>query len=158
MATQKKTDKLRELYKNLVIKHARKPQNFGCIERHSDSSKGVNPLCGDKINIYILQEKGHVSKISFKGVGCAISIASASLLTETLKNRSVTQARNYAKNFMMIINSNHKFSENKKQFDNKDLEILMAVKDFPTRIKCATLCWQAFLSAIEGKDTIVTTE
>jgi len=158
MATQKKTDKLRELYKNLVIEHARKPQNFGCIERHSDSSKGVNPLCGDKIKIYILQEKGHVSKISFKGVGCAISIASASLLTETLKNRSVTQARNYAKNFMMIINSNHKFSENKKQFDNKDLEILMAVKDFPTRIKCATLCWQAFLSAIEGKDAIVTTE
>ena len=158
MATQKKTGKLRELYKNLVIEHARKPQNFGCVEGHSDSSKGVNPLCGDKIKIYILQEKGHVSKISFEGVGCAISIASASLLTETLKNRSVTQARNYAKNFMMIINSNHKFSENKKQFDNKDLEILMAVKDFPTRIKCATLCWQAFLSAIEGKDTIVTTE
>ena len=158
MATQKKTDNLKELYKNLVIEHARKPQNFGCIELHSGSSKGINPLCGDKIRIYLLQEKGQISKISFEGVGCAISIASASLLTETLNNQSVAQAKKYAKNFIMILNSDHEISENKKQFDNRDLETLMAVKDFPTRIKCATLCWQAFLSAIEGKDAIVTTE
>ena len=158
MATQKKTGNLKELYKNLVIEHARKPQNFGCIELHSDSSKGINPLCGDKIRIYLLQKKGHISKISFEGVGCAISIASASLLTETLNNQSVAQAKKYAKNFIMILNSDHEISENKKQLDNRDLETLMAVKDFPTRIKCATLCWQAFLSAIEGKDTIVTTE
>tara|TARA_B100000902_G_scaffold66857_1_gene73193 strand:- start:712 stop:1188 length:477 start_codon:yes stop_codon:yes gene_type:complete len=158
MATQKKTGNLKELYKNLVIEHARKPQNFGCIELHSDSSKGINPLCGDKIRIYLLQEKGHISKISFEGVGCAISIASASLLTETLNNQSVAQAKKYAKNFIMILNSDHEISENKKQLDNRDLETLMAVKDFPTRIKCATLCWQAFLSAIEGKDAIVTTE
>ena len=116
MATQKKTGNLKELYKKLVIEHARKPQNFGCMELHSDSSKGVNPLCGDKIKIYILQEKGHISKISFEGVGCAISIASASLLTETLKNQSVAQAKKYAKNFIMIMNSNHESSENKKQF------------------------------------------
>ena len=158
MATQKKTDNLKELYKKLVIEHARKPQNFGCMELHSDSSKGVNPLCGDKIRIYILQEKGRITKISFEGVGCAISIASASLLTETLKNQSVAQAKKYAKNFIMIMNSNHEPSENKKRLDNRDLETLMAVKDFPTRIKCATLCWQTFLSAIAGKDIIVTTE
>ena len=149
---------LKELYQEIILEHGKNPRNLGKTKNFNKDAKGNNPLCGDKIRIYILQEKGRISKISFEGVGCAISIASASLLTETLKNHSVAQAKKYAKNFIMTMNSNHESSENKKRLDNRDLETLMAVKDFPTRIKCATLCWQTFLSAIAGKDIIVTTE
>ena len=155
-----KNDKadINKLYKELIIKHASNPCNFGSLNSDAVRSTGINPLCGDKLEIYISTHKDTIEKIRFEGVGCAISIASASMLTETLKDKSITEAKRVASSFIRELSSNRELSENDFIKNNEELIILCAVKDFPTRIKCVNLSWQTFLSAFDDNIKITSTE
>ena len=155
-----KNDKanITKLYKELIIKHASNPCNFGSLKSDAVRSTGINPLCGDKLEIYISTHKDTFDKIRFKGVGCAISVASASMLTEILKDTSLTEAQKIASSFISELSSNRKLSVDDFIKNNKELNILSAVKDFPTRIKCANLSWQTFLSAFDDNIKITSTE
>ena len=155
-----KNDKpdITKLYKELIIKHASNPCNFGSLNSDAVRSTGINPLCGDKLEIYISTHKDTIEKIRFEGVGCAISVASASMLTEILKDTSITEAQKIASSFIGELSSNRELSENNFIKNNKELNILSAVKDFPTRIKCVNLSWQTFLSAFDDNIKITSTE
>ena len=155
-----KNDKanITKLYKELIIKHASNPCNFGSLKSDAVRSTGINPLCGDKLEIYISTHKDTIDKIRFEGVGCAISVASASMLTEILKDKSITKAQKIASSFISELSSNRKLSEDDFIKNNKELYILSAVKDFPTRIKCVNLSWQTFLSAFDDNIKITSTE
>ena len=155
-----KNDKadINKLYKELIIKHASNPCNFGSLNSDAVRSTGINPLCGDKLEIYISSHKDTIEKIQFEGVGCAISIASASMLTETLKDKSITEAKRVASSFIRELSSNRELSENDFIKNNEELIILCVVKDFPTRIKCVNLSWQTFLSAFDDNIKITSTE
>ena len=155
-----KNDKanITKLYKELIIKHASNPCNFGSLKSDAVRSTGINPLCGDKLKIYISTHKDTIDKIRFEGVGCAISVASASMLTEILKDKSITKAQKIASSFISELSSNRELSENDFIKNNKELNILSAVKDFPTRIKCVNLSWQTFLSAFDDNIKITSTE
>ena len=141
-----KNDKadITKLYKDLIIKHASNPCNFGSLNSDAVRSTGINPLCGDKLEIYISTHKDTIEKIRFEGVGCAISVASASMLTEILKDKSITEAKKIASDFIRELSSNTELSENDFIKNNNELSILCVVKDFPTRIKCVNLSWQTF--------------
>jgi nitrogen fixation NifU-like protein len=155
-----KNDKpdITKLYKELIIKHASNPCNFGSLNSDAVRSTGINPLCGDKLEIYISTHKDTIEKIRFEGVGCAISVASASMLTEILKDKSITEAKKIASSFIRELSSNTELSENDFIKNNNELSILCVVKDFPTRIKCVNLSWQTFLSAFDDNIKITSTE
>ena len=155
-----KNDKadITKLYKALIIKHASNPCNFGSLNSDAVRSTGINPLCGDKLEIYISTHKDTIEKIRFEGVGCAISVASASMLTEILKDKSITEAKKIASSFIRELSSNTELSENDFIKNNNELSILCVVKDFPTRIKCVNLSWQTFLSAFDDNIKITSTE
>ena len=155
-----KNDKpdITKLYKELIIKHASNPCNFGSLNSDAVRSTGINPLCGDKLEIYISTHKDTIEKIRFEGVGCAISVASASMLTEILKDKSITEAKKIASSFIRELSSNTELSENDFIKNNNQLNILCVVKDFPTRIKCVNLSWQTFLSAFDDNIKITSTE
>ena len=152
-----KTD-ITKLYKELVIKHASNPSNFGSLSFDAIRSTGINPLCGDKLEIYISTHGDTIKKIQFEGIGCAISIASASMMTKILKNKSITEAKKNASSFIDELSENRESSENDIIKNNEELSILCAVKDFPTRVKCANLSWQTFLSAFDDNIKITSTE
>ena len=124
-----KNDKanITKLYKELIIKHASNPCNFGSLKSDAVRSTGINPLCGDKLKIYISTHKDTIDKIRFEGVGCAISVASASMLTEILKDKSITKAQKIASSFISELSSNRELSENDFIKNNKELNILSAV-------------------------------
>ena len=137
---------------------ASNPCNFGSLNSDAVRSTGINPLCGDKLEIYISTHKDTIEKIRFEGVGCAISVASASMLTEILKDKSITEAKKIASSFIRELSSNTELSENDFIKNNNELSILCVVKDFPTRIKCVNLSWQTFLSAFDDNIKITSTE
>ena len=142
------------IYQQTILEHSKNPKNFKILNPCSHSSNASNPLCGDKVEIYTNIKNSISNEISFQGAGCAISIASASILTEVLNKKSVNEALNIVNNFINMI-------ENKKfNFDLMDIEkkkLLMTfseIKKFPMRSKCATMCWSAFNTAVGGKDYI----
>jgi len=151
-------DNLNQLYKRLIIKHARNPKNFGRLGKDSILSEGINPLCGDKIRIYVnLNQNNIIQKICFEGTGCAVSIASASLLTSTLEYQESNKAIKCAENLIKNLHNDSKSSIN-SIIHLDELKALEGVKDFPSRIKCATLGWQTFLSSFSDNNTVTTTE
>jgi len=151
-------DNLNQLYKRLIIKHARNPQNFGKLGQESLLSEGINPLCGDKIKIYVnIDQNNIIEKICFEGTGCAISIASTSLLTTTLEQHESNKAIKYAETIIRSLNNNSKLNIS-SIINLEELKVLEGVKDFPSRIKCATLGWQTFLSTFDDNITVATTE
>ena len=142
------------IYQKIILEHSKNPKNFKILNSCSHSSNANNPLCGDKVAIYINVKNSISSEITFQGAGCAISIASASILTEVLNKKSVNEALNIVNNFIYMV-------ENKKfNFDFMDVEekkLLMTfseIKKFPTRSKCATMSWSAFNEAIGGENYI----
>ena len=146
---------LKDLYQEVIVDHNRSPRNFGRIEDADYTLEGFNPLCGDRLTLYIKMDDGRIGEIGFDGTGCAISVASASLMTEYLKGKTVEEAEE-------IFNAFHDLLT----VDNPDpdleqlgkLAALAGVRDYPTRVKCATLCWHTLHSALEGTDTPVSTE
>jgi nitrogen fixation protein NifU and related proteins len=151
---------LKELYQDIILEHGKNPRNFGKCADHNHKAKGHNPLCGDQVQVYLkLDEKKNVKNVTFEGSGCAISMASTSIMTELVKGKSLNTSKKIIKEFFDMIKSG---SEMKSEDLNKDQKIkimsLSGVKQYPMRVKCATLSWHTLVSALEGKKEEVNTE
>ncbi len=146
---------LGELYQEILLEHNSKPRNYRELEDFNCSADGFNPLCGDKVTLYLKVEDGTVVDVGFQGSGCAISRASASMLTQSIKGRSVDQAQETFDAFHVML------TEPGAELDYDtlgDLETLSGVIEFPTRIKCAILAWHTLLAALNETSEPVTTE
>ena len=143
---------LRELYQEMIFDHYRQPRNFGPLEGANRKAEGYNPLCGDKVKLYLLVVDGVISDASFEGSGCAISTASASLMTESLKGKREDEALNLLKKFHALVTGAA------TPDDMGKLAVLAGVREFPQRVKCATLAWHTMQAALENIDEPVTTE
>ena len=149
-------DELRELYQQVILDHNKSPRNFRVIEHANHHSEGYNPLCGDRIDIYLDVEKGIVKDISFQGKGCAISKASASLMSSMVKDKPVEQAEKLFEKFHDLITG--KLGENPDIEELGKLAVFAGVRDFPARVKCASLAWHTMINALKEEKDIVTTE
>jgi len=151
---------LKELYKDIILEHGKSPRNFGKCEKHTHEAKGYNPLCGDKVQIYLkLNNEKKVENLAFEGTGCAISIASTSIMTELVKKKSVEVAKRIVIDFLDMIKNTSEIKSNDLDEDQKTkIMSLSGVKQYPMRVKCATLAWHTLTSAIEGKKEEVNTE
>ena len=146
---------LRELYQELIIDHGRHPRHFGELDDANHIKEGYNPLCGDKLTIYMLEENGVIKNVSFEGAGCAISMASASLMTDALIGKTVATADALFKAFHELITVGNK-PELKEALGK--LIVLGGVCEFPSRVKCATLAWHTMQAALHNDDLPVSTE
>lgn len=147
---------LRELYQEVVIDHGRRPRNFRELEPHSHEAKGFNPLCGDQMALYMqVNAEQMIEDIAFTGSGCAISMAAASLLTEVLKGKSTDEAEK-------VFDAFHAMLTKQDTLHDTDLlgklAVLSGVREYPTRVKCATLAGHTLKAALNNSDTPVTTE
>ena len=144
---------LKELQQEIILDHGKNPRNKGQCDKYNHEAKGHNPLCGDKVQIFLkLNSKKKVEDVSFEGEGCAISLASASILTETLKGKDLNVAKLITNDFLNMIKNEIKFTVNSLNEDQKTtIMSLSGVKQFPMRVKCATMAWHTFVSALEDK-------
>ena len=142
-------DTLREMYQETILDHSRHPRRFGPLPGASHVCEGFNPLCGDKVKVYLsVDAKGRIEDVRFEGKGCAISQASASLMTEMLAGRSVDEARSLMEGFVHLVKGEGSVALTAD--DRERLEVMQGVSSFPMRIKCATLAWHTMKSALEG--------
>ena len=148
---------LQDLYQEVIIDHNRSPRNFGKLEHPTQVAEGYNPLCGDKLNLYLTTDDDVITDVSFDGSGCAISVASASLMTDLLKGKTVKQAEQLFENFHDLIMEEENPDLEQMQSLGK-LAALAGVKEYPARVKCATLCWHTLHSALQGDKSSATTE
>ena len=144
---------LKELYQEIILDHGKNPRNFGKCKDFTSDAKGHNPLCGDKVHIYAQLDKNKkILDLSFEGEGCAISLASASILTDILKGKDFNLAKAITDNFLNLIKENKSITLNSLNEDQKTtLMSLSGVKDFPMRVKCATMDWHTLSSVLEKK-------
>ena len=144
---------LKELYQEIILDHGKNPKNKGKCLGFNHEAEAHNPLCGDKVHIYLNLDKENIVKdISFEGDGCAISLASASILTETLKNKDLNLTKNISENFLEMIKNKKKLLINSLDEDQiTTLSSLSGVQEFPMRVKCATMAWHTYLSALNNK-------
>jgi nitrogen fixation NifU-like protein len=145
---------LRDLYQEVILDHNRRPRNFGRLEAANCTAEGHNPLCGDRVRLFLDVEDGRVRDIAFEGSGCAISTASASLMTEAVKGKSLEEARELFGLFHDLVTSGA--SEGDPALGK--LAVFGGVREFPIRVKCATLAWHAFQAALEAREHPVSTE
>ena len=149
---------LRDLYQEVIFDHNKKPRNFGKLEGANRTAEGYNPLCGDKLTVYLKVEEGVITALSFDGTGCAISTASASLMTESLMGKNEGEAEAIFKSFhAMVTTSGGELQANEAAHLGK-LTVFSGVRDYPARVKCATLCWHTVQAALKNKEINVTTE
>jgi nitrogen fixation NifU-like protein len=153
-------EELRDLYRELILDHARSPRHFGKLEGATHSAEGINPLCGDKLKIYFsIDPDGRISDAKFEGSGCAISVASASLLTDKVIGLKSGDALDFFSALVSRLTGKPEDGEQPaSKVDLGKLKALEGVKDFPSRVKCATLAWHAMNSAIQHKPEPVSTE
>ena len=147
---------LRALYQDVILDHGRRPRNFRVLEEPRRRAEGYNPLCGDRVTIYLRLQDGRIADLSFQGSGCAISTASASLLTETLKGKTAAEAEALFERFHDLVTG--KDSANGQGPQLGKLAVFSGVSEFPARVKCATLAWHTLLSALHKIGEVVTTE
>ncbi len=147
---------LKELYQEVILDHYRKPRNYAELPQANRRAGGHNPLCGDKVTIYLRIEDGMVKDVTFQGAGCAISTASASLMTEEIKGKSVEEARAVFRRFHELVTAGDEEHE-----DLGKLEAFAGVREIPVRVKCATLAWHTMKTALdsagESGETVSTT-
>ena len=151
---------LKELYQEIILEHGKNPRNLGKTENFNKEAKGNNPLCGDNVHVYLkLNDQRKVEDISFEGSGCAISMASASIMTDLIKGKSDNEAKEIIEDFLGMIKENPEL-KNKilKEDDKTKLMCLSGVKQYPMRVKCATLSWHTLISAMEKDGKQVSTE
>ena len=147
-------NELQELYRDVILDHNRRPRNFGELADADRVIEAFNPLCGDKMTLYVKLAGGTVTDISFKGTGCAISVASSSLMTERVKGATIPATLElFTKVHDMLTGAQPEPAE-----DLDKLAALAGVRDYPTRVKCASLAWHALKAALAGNDGRVTTE
>ena len=151
---------LKELYQEIILDHGKNPRNLGKFENFNKDAKGHNPLCGDKVHLFLkLDENKNVNDISFEGEGCAISMASASIMTDLMKGKSEKEAKAIIDKFLDMIKEKDDINTNLLEEDEKTkLMSLGGVKNYPMRVKCATLSWHALSSALDDFQKDVTTE
>jgi len=151
---------LKDLYQEIILDHGKNPRNLGKFENFNKDAKGHNPLCGDKVHLFLkLDENKKVVDISFEGEGCAISMASASIMTDLMKGKSETEAKEIISKFLDMIKEKDDINSNLLKSDEKiKLMSLGGVKNYPMRVKCATLSWHALSSALDDFQKEVTTE
>ena len=151
---------LKELYKEIILDHGKNPRNLGKFDNFNKDAKGHNPLCGDKVHLFLkLDENKKVNDISFEGEGCAISMASASIMTDLMKGKSEKDAKEIIEKFLDMIKEKDDIDTKLLEEDEKTkLMSLGGVKNYPMRVKCATLSWHALSSALEDFQKEVTTE
>ena len=154
-------DELRELYRELILDHAKTPRHFGKLEDATHCAEGINPLCGDKLRLYFrLDDDNRISDARFEGSGCAISVASASLLTETVIGLETDRALEFFAAMVERLAGRPDASRPAaaEDIDLGKLRALEGVKEFPSRVKCATLAWHALKAALQQKQRPVSTE
>lgn len=144
---------LRELYQETIMDHGRRPRNFGPLAEATHVAEGFNPLCGDRLTLRLDVADGIIREARFEGTGCAISTASASLMTEALKGRSAAEAEVLFAAFHALLTG-----EGPKDHPLGKLEVLAGVREFPARVKCATLAWHTLHAALHGQGQPVSTE
>ena len=151
---------LKELYQNIILEHGKSPRNLGKCEGYNHDAKGYNPLCGDKVQVYLkLDNKKKVESLTFEGEGCAISLASASIMTELVNGKSFDETKDIMSAFLNMIKKTSEIKSNHLDDDQKTkLMSLSGVKQFPMRVKCATFSWHTLVSALEVKKKEVNTE
>ena len=151
---------LKELYQDIILEHGKSPRNFGKCKKYTHEAKGHNPLCGDQVHVYLkLNNEKNVDNVTFEGSGCAISIASTSIMTELVKGKSLEAAKKIVIDFLNMIKNTQEIKSNDLDEDQKiKIMSLSGVKQYPMRVKCATLAWHTLTSAINGKKEEVNTE
>ena len=151
---------LKELYQEIVLDHGKNPRIKKKCKDFNKDAEGHNPLCGDKVHVFLkLNREKKVEDISFEGEGCAISIASASIMTETIKGKEFNVAKKILEDFLNMLKEGSKLKTNSLSEDqNTTMMSLSGVKQFPMRVKCATLAWHTFMHAVEEKKQTANTE
>ncbi len=147
---------LRELYQQVILDHHKKPRNYRKPEHANKHADGFNPLCGDKITVFIQIEDGIVCDIAFQGTGCAISTASASMMTESLKGKSEAEVAGIFENFHNLVTGKTPAEADTSGLGK--LAVFSGVREYPVRVKCATLAWHTMRAALEGSQETVATE
>jgi nitrogen fixation NifU-like protein len=139
---------LRELYQEVILDHSRHPRHYGAMDHASHKAEGYNPLCGDKVTVYLqLGEDGRVADIKFEGKGCAISQASASMMVDMLKGRTQAEAEKLMAGFLHLVKGED--ASDLLEDDRERLEVMGGISEFPMRVKCATLAWHTYKNARE---------
>ena len=145
---------LSELYQQLILDHNKKPRNFRKLEQANHSAEGFNPLCGDHLTVYLDLENGAVKEIAFEGSGCAISKAAASMMTQAVKGKSREQAEELFTEFHSMVTG--ELDEETQDNSLGNLKIFAGVREFPVRVKCATLPWHTLHAALNKEDQVST--
>ncbi len=149
-------DELRELYQEMLLDHHKRPRNYGKLENANRHAEGYNPLCGDRITIYIALKGNVIEDIAFEGSGCAICTASSSLMTEAVKGKTLEEVEGLFGRFHDLVTSDPDTEVDAESLGK--LAIFTGVREFPVRIKCATLAWHTMKAALKKTDESVTTE
>ena len=145
---------LRELYQEVILDHNRRPRNFHAMADASHRAEGHNPLCGDRLTLYLKVEGGVISDVAFQGSGCAISKASASLMTDAVKGRTVAEATELFRRFHGVVTT----PPDQPVEDLGKLSVLSGVREFPVRVKCASLAWHTLKAALERQPAATSEE
>jgi nitrogen fixation NifU-like protein len=151
---------LKQLYQDIILEHGKSPRNFGRCKKYTHEAKGYNPLCGDKVQIFLnLNEEKKVENLTFEGSGCAISMASTSIMTELVKGKSLEVVKKIVFDFLDMIKNTQEIKSEELDEDQKTIIMsLSGVKQYPMRVKCATLAWHTLNSAMSKKKEEVNTE
>jgi nitrogen fixation NifU-like protein len=145
---------LRDLYQDIILEHSKHPRNYRTLEAANHTAEGYNPLCGDHFTIYVDIGDGHIRDISFQGSGCAISKASASMMTQAVKGKRTDEAEKLLEKFHHVVTGRNSVELN----DLGKLAAFAGVSEFPVRVKCATLAWHTLRAALQGEQHAVSTE
>ena len=151
---------LKELYQEIILDHGKNPRNLGKFDNYNKDAKGHNPLCGDNVHVFLrINEKKKVEDVAFEGSGCAISMASASIMTDMVRGKEEKEVKEIISDFLGMIKEKNSL-ENKilKDDDKTKLMSLSGVKQFPMRVKCATLSWHTLTSALDNSNNVIKTE
>ncbi|HUA15944.1 MAG TPA: SUF system NifU family Fe-S cluster assembly protein [Verrucomicrobiae bacterium] len=149
---------LRELYQELILEHSKAPRNYRALEAANHKAEGYNPLCGDRFTVYLKVDGDSIQDISFQGSGCAISKASASMMTQSLKGKSISEAKKLFERFHQTVTGQATNNSNGSEAEVGKLAVFAGVSEFPSRVKCATLAWHTLQAALDGDQHSISTE
>ena len=147
---------LRDLYQEVILEHSKAPRNYREVKTADHKAEGYNPLCGDRFTVYLQMEGDRIRDIGFQGSGCAISKASASMMTQSLKGKTRSEAKELFERFHEVVTGRARANGDSAALGK--LAVFSGVSEFPTRVKCAVLAWHTFEAALEGKQESVSTE
>lgn len=147
---------LQDLYQEIIVDHSKRPRNFGALEGANRHAEGDNPLCGDQIEVHLIVDGDTVRDVRFEGRGCAISTASASVMTDTIKGKPISEVKALFDQFHRLVTGEEDPGSDVLEIDR--LGAFAGVRDYPMRVKCATLCWHTMNAALEGRDAPISTE